>query len=245
MIIAWLSANKFGYELFKVANKIFPIDYIITLDEKSDTTMYDRIPTREWYKLGTITYQVKDINKSKDILEILKPDLIFVAGWRQKIDKELLDKYKFIGFHPTLLPKGRGPAPIINSILTDFKDTGVTMFYLDNELDSGDIIDQQPFWIEDNDHAEDVYNRMIECGKSLIEENLRVLFYGVKRSKKQDGRKATYFKKPKVSDNKIDLNDSLENIHKKIRALSHPYLGAYIERDGKKLIIWEAELVNE
>lgn len=247
MIIVWLSANEFGYMLLRrIAIGMFKgqvIDAIITLHANASTVMYDYCDKFNDFNIPT--HYIYDINHEDELLEALNPDIIVVAGWRQMIKKELLDKYTFIGFHPTLLPKGRGSAPIINTILEDFEHTGVTMFYLENNVDSGDIIDQCEFEISSADNARNIYDKVINCGERLIYRNIQKMLDGTLPRISQDDTEATYFKKPNLKDNKIDLDDDLEYIHKKIRALSSPYNGAYIEKDGKKLIIWEAELIDE
>jgi methionyl-tRNA formyltransferase len=234
--VAWISANQFGLELLRKAITLACIDRIITLNLTSPIQMYDGVAVSEWYKFGIRVIEVSRLNESLEALEGV--DLAIVAGWREKL---ALNGRVFVGFHPTLLPKGRGSAPIINTLLNDDHASGVTMFYLSNELDAGDIIDQLPFVVNSSDHARDVYNKVVETGKALLERNFNSLIKGSSSRTKQEGE-ITYNKKLSLDDNKIDLTASLESIYNKIRALSRPYKGAYIERDGKKLIIWEAQL---
>jgi len=246
MDIIWLSANKFGYELLKETLKIKDanVKAIITLSRKSNTVMYDGIESKKWHDFGIEVIETYDLNKIKEKIKKTSPDLIIMCGWRQIIGKEILSipKKGFIGFHPSLLPKGRGPAPIINSILEGFKESGVTMYYVSEGLDDGDIIGQEKFVINENDHAGNVYEKVIEAGKKLIAKNIPLLLEGKAKRKPQNNRKATYFKKLILENNEINLDESLENIHRKIRALSKPYRGAYIKKYGKKLIIWRAEM---
>jgi len=247
MDIVWLSANKFGYELLKEAIKIkdIKVKAIITLSENSKTVMYDGVKKGLWYRFGIDVLEIENINEEKKILEKLKPHLVVMCGWRQIIDKDILDipKKGFVGFHPTLLPKGRGPAPIINSILCGFKESGVTMFYVGEGLDDGDIIGQEKFLISEEDYVEDVYNKIILAGKKLIKKYLPLLARDTAPRIPQDDSKATFFEKRTIKDNKIDLEkENLDEIYRKIRAFSKPYMGAYIEKDGKKLIIWKGQL---
>jgi len=245
--IVWVSANKFGYELLKESIKKSSVDIkgIITLSSKSKTKMYDEIDNKKWYEFGLNVYEIDDINKEKGLFERLLPDVVFLCGWRQIIDKDILNipKHGFISFHPTLLPEGRGPAPIINSILYGIKDSGLTMFYVSKKIDDGDIIGQEKFEIENNDHANDVYNKTIRAGRILIKKYLPLIVKNNAPRIPQDNKNATYFEKPFIKNNMIDLkNDSVDEIYKKIKALSKPYKGAYIIKDGKKLTIWRAEL---
>jgi len=252
MDIIWLSSNKFGYELLKELIQLEDvkkhIKSIITLSDKSKTIMYDGIERKKWYEFGIDVIEIEDINKEEKLIKKLSPDLIVACGWRQLIKKDILNipKNGIVGFHPTLLPIGRGPAPIINSILHDFKKSGVTMFYVSEGLDDGDIIGQEEFVMESSDHAEEVYEKVIESGRKLIRKYLPMLIEGVAPRTPQDNSKAIIFKKPKLQDNKINFDETtLDHAYKKIRALSKPYNGAYIEKDGKKLILWRAELLEK
>lgn len=171
-----------------------------------------------------------------------------MCGWRQIIKKNLLElpKKGMIGFHPTLLPKGRGPAPIINTILEGFEKSGVTMYYISEGLDNGDIIGQEGFPVGPDDYAQDIYNKVTQSGKQLIRTYIPLLVRGDAPRIPQDNHNATYLPKRTMADNKIDLKgDSIDVIYRKIRAFSKPYNGAFIIRNNKKLIIWNAEISEE
>ncbi|MBI5061532.1 MAG: hypothetical protein HZB67_04430 [Candidatus Aenigmarchaeota archaeon] len=117
------------------------------------------------------------------------------------------------------------------------------MFYLSEGLDDGDIIGQERFEIAEKDHAEDAYEKVTACGTVLLRRYLPLIIKGTASRIKQDHSKATIFPKLSLKNNQIDLdNDTADEIYKKIRALSKPYRGAYIMKDGKKLIFWRAEL---
>lgn len=244
--IIWLSANRFGLRLLEEAVKHIDISSIITLSGKAKTVMYDGVERKQWNKFKIDVYEIEDINQESNLLNNLNPDIVIMCGWRQVISKNILSipKKGFIGFHPTLLPIGRGPAPIINSILNGLEVGGVTMFCVSDGIDDGDIIAQKSFEILPKDHAQEVYNKCIGAGKKLISDYLpRVLNNDITLIL-QDISKATLFNKPSLKDNKIDLKkESIDQIYRKIKALSYPYKGAYIEKDGKKLIIWKAELI--
>ena len=148
MRIVWLSANKFGLELLKEATKFSnEIVGIVTLDDNAKTIMYDSVKVSDWDNFGLPVIRVKNINDELPLVATLKPDLIVMAGWRQILGEEFLNlpKEGVVGFHPTLLPKGRGSAPIINSIISGFKRSGITFFYVGSGIDDGDIIGQDKF----------------------------------------------------------------------------------------------------
>ena len=245
--IVWLSANMFGHELLKEALNVKEVDVvaIVTLSDKAKTKMYDAIDKNKWYEFGLPVYEIEDINQEIALLESLHPDIVMMCGWRQILSKDVLSlpPQGVIAFHPTLLPKGIGPAPIINTILEGFKKSGVTMYYASEKVDGGDIIGQERFEIKDDDYAMDVYNKVIEAGKKLIKKYLPLLAEGKAPRMPQNEAEATYLKKRTLEDNEIKLStESPEEIYRKIRAFSKPYKGAFVRLGNKKLVIWKAEL---
>ncbi|KAF1076906.1 formyltransferase family protein [Methanogenium sp. MK-MG] len=254
MRILWLSANKFGYELLLESQKI--IDKhdienietvgIITLGNTASTRMYDAIdPEKSWYDFGCPVFKVDNINNHISLIEDLQPDLIIMCGWRQIIKKNVLKipPKGVIGFHPTLLPFGRGPAPIINTILLGVKESGVTMYFVDEGTDTGDIIGQEQFFVNDDDYAMDLYNKIIISGKKLIKKYLPLIAMDSNPRIPQNNKEAFIFPKRNFDDNEIDLiHNSPDLIMKKIRAFSEPYDGAHITLDNKKIIFWKAEI---
>jgi methionyl-tRNA formyltransferase len=248
--VIWLSANLFGYEMLREAIKIpdFNIDVIFTLSNLSPTKMYDSIDPSKWYEFEKPVCEISDINKELNLIRSYSPDLIVMCGWRQIIKKDLLDipPKGIIGFHPTLLPQGRGPAPIINTILEGFQISGVTLYYISEGLDNGDVVGQEVFTIGPDDYARDIYEKVTHSGKHLVRTYFPMLVQGTAPCIPQDNHLATYFPKRTMMDNKIDFDiDSIDVIYKKIRAFSKPYKGAFIIKNSKKLIIWNAEISEE
>ena len=245
--IVWLSANRFGFEVVKEALRVFKnYDHqLVTLSQDSKTVMYDGLPREAWNTLPCKKYFIDRMNREVDLLSKISPDIVVMCGWRQIISEEVLSipKKAFVAFHPTVLPWGRGPAPIINTILSGAPESGVTLFHACSETDAGDIIDQQGFSMLPDETASSLYEKVICAGKKLVNDNLASIVTGNSTRTPQDESKAYTFKKPKLSDNEIDLkSDSLDLIDRKIRALSSPYLGAYIRDGNKKLIIEKAKL---
>ena len=252
MRILWLSANILGYSVFPELLKIPDIDIvgIMTLSPNSISVMYDGIMAEKWRQWGIPVYEVTRIDDEENLISKISPDLILVCGWRQKIPASILflPPQGVVGFHPTLLPLGRGSAPIINSILEGFVESGVTMFYLADDLDSGDIIGQEKFVISDEDYASDVYGKIVESTKKLIRKYIPEIASATASRIPQDHLKATFFPRRSLADNEINLKeDDPITIIRKIRAFSYPYRGAYIKisASGRKLIIWKATLEED
>ena len=245
-----LSANKLGYEVLKECMNNFDANYhVMTLSSESNVVMYDRIENHFWHDQCNQVFEIESIRQEdiKSILLSLDLDLMIMCGWRQIISSEILKipKLGTVGFHPTPLPKGRGGAPIINSILEEWTQSAVTLFYPSEGIDDGDIIDQEYFEIKKDFYAIDVYNCCIEASRKLISRNIKKIILEKAPRIKQNEEEATYLRKITLRDNRISLESEPEEVYKKIRAFSYPYLGAFIEVGGKKIIIDKARVCTK
>ena len=193
---------------------------------------------------GIPCYRVKHINNEAENIRKLNPDLIFVVGWSQLVSKEIIDipKYGCIGFHSSLLPRRRGRSPIVWAIVDGLTETGVTMFYLTEGVDDGDIIAKKKFSIDIEHTASDVLAEADKATLDLIEENLPMLERRIATRIPQDNRDATYTRKRGEKDQIIDWDKGTLEIYNLVRALTHPYPGAFTFLNGRKLFIWQAKL---
>ncbi len=193
-------------------------------------------------------YKVKNIDDPANIaiMERIKPDLIFVLGWSQVITKKILDipTNGCIGVHPTLLPKNRGRAPIPWAVIKGLKKSGVTLFYLDEGVDSGDIIVQKEFEIGFTDNVQTITDKVTNLQVELIREVFPLLKKNEAPRIPQDHSKANYWPRRKPEDGIIDWNKSNWQLYNWVRGLTHPYPGAFTYYTGKKLFIWEATLLR-
>lgn len=264
MRIVWLSANRFGYDLILNCIKLNKVDAVITLSNKSKIKMYDGLTDRETYpdlfigeypKLNNEysrdrfkkhfdipTYQVESIKNQAKLLKRLKPNIVVMVGWREVIPRKLLSipTKAWTAIHPTYLPVGRGPAPIINTILHGFKESGVTWFECDDGLDSGPIISQCKFIVDKDETARSLLYKSLEHAEMLMEFSMDRYCNDILKATPQDDSKAFTFTKPET--NEILPEDTAEIADRKIRAFGKPYDGAYIKRGDKKIIIWKGEL---
>lgn len=192
------------------------------------------------------TKNVNSVDTVKYIREY-EPDYLFVIGWSQIIKKELLEipKNGSIGYHPAPLPKNRGRGVIPWTILQEAKETGSTLFWLDEGVDSGDILLQEIFLLEPNETATSLYNKHINILKHLIRKALNLLREGNPPRIPQDHTKATYCAKRTPEDGLIDWNLPAKKIWTLIRAVTDPYPGAFTFYKNKKLIIWEADYIED
>ncbi len=174
----------------------------------------------------------------KNILEEINPDLIVVVAYGKILPKYILDypKYKCINIHGSLLPKYRGAAPIQWSVLNGEKQTGVTAMYMDEGMDTGNIILQNKIEIGENETSSELFDRMKTLAADTLIETLNLVKLGKIKSTKQDDTLATYAPMLSKGISKIDFSKSALQVHNKIRGLNS-WPSAYTVLNGKKLKI--------
>ncbi|OAO19713.1 methionyl-tRNA formyltransferase [Mammaliicoccus lentus] len=192
-------------------------------------------------------YQPEKLNNSSELEEIinLKPDLIVTAAFGQLLPKSLLDapKHKAINVHASLLPKYRGGAPIHYAVMNGEKKTGITIMYMAEKLDAGNIISQDEVEILENDTVGEVHDKLATLGTELLKKTLPTIFNGTNDSIVQDDSLATFASNISREDERIDWTKDAQTIHNHIRGLS-PWPVAYTTMDDKNLKLWRSEIVE-
>jgi methionyl-tRNA formyltransferase len=198
------------------------------------------------YVEGIPILDVDDINKHVEAIAEYRPDYILVWGWSQLIKKPLLNvpKYGCIGLHPTALPEGRGRGVIPWTILMGQTTTGVSMFYLDEDMDTGDIIQQNMLTLDVHETALTLYKKVQSEIRKMVQIIAPTLKDGKLTGVPQDHSRSTYFAKRTPEDGRIDWKQSDYQIDQLIRATTHPYPGAFTFYKGKKIVIWQSEIVK-
>ena len=175
-----------------------------------------------------------------------KPDIIITCAYGKIIPKVLIDypKYGCVNIHASLLPKYRGSAPIQWALINGEEFTGVTLMYMDEFMDTGDIIDTVTYKIEEEDNVGTLHDKLSELGTNLLNKNLDYLFSGNVKRIKQDETYATYAKMIERDMEEIDFNDTALNIYNKIRAFSPwPLTRTTIKDEEIKIV--KAHYTNE
>lgn len=228
----------------------FPITHVFSVDEKYSEHISGFQPIHQIAELNEIPFtKIKKINDDENvkIIKSISPDYIFVIGFSQLITKEIIDcaKNGVVGFHPTPLPKMRGRAANVWQVLLGVHETKCSVFFIDEEIDSGDILGQEDYFIEDTDYAVDVERKINETSRRLFRRVLLQIMNGELKPWKQNPSEATYLLRRSPEDGLISWEDSIIGIHRLIRAVSRPYPGAFGMYDGKhKIIIWHADVLN-
>ncbi|MCC3645637.1 MAG: methionyl-tRNA formyltransferase [Bacillota bacterium] len=198
-------------------------------------------------KQGIPVYQPEKIRQPDELEKVLalKPDLVVTAAFGQILPKELLDapKYGCINVHASLLPELRGGAPIHYSILQGKEKTGITIMYMAEKLDAGDILTQVEVPITETDTVGTLHDKLSEAGSKLLSETLPKLLNGELNPIKQNEEKATFAYNIKREQEKIDWSKTGEEIYNHIRGLN-PWPVAYTTFDGKVVKIWNSKKVK-
>ena len=178
----------------------------------------------------------------KEIID-LNPDIIITCAYGQIIPKELLDfpKYGCINIHASLLPKLRGGAPIHKAIIDGYDKTGVTIMYMDEKMDSGDIIYQEEIKIENTDTAGSLFDKLSILGSNMIIKVLPSIINNTNSRIKQDENEVTYAYNITREEEKIDFNKNTKEVYNKIRGL-YPWPVGYSTLEGKKVKIYKSEI---
>lgn len=193
--------------------------------------------------LGLPVLQPKNLKAPEFIkqLEDLRPDLQVVVAFRMLPEAVwALPRIGTINLHGSLLPRYRGAAPINWAIIEGERETGVTTFFLQQEIDTGDILLQRKMPIGENETAGEVHDRMMQIGAEAVLESVRAIESGSYALQPQSQEAAT--KAPKIFTEtcRIDFAQTTERVHNFVRGLS-PYPAAWTMLDGKVLKIMRTQ----
>lgn len=172
-------------------------------------------------KYGISVFQPEKIrNDYERILEV-KPDIIITCAYGQIIPKVLLDLPRLgcINVHASLLPKLRGGAPLHHAIIDGLDKTGITIMYMDEAMDTGDIISTISYDIKSSDTTEDIHDTFRELGAKLLIDTLPSIVTGTNRRIKQNEMEATYGYNITREEEHIDFNKSGILIDRLVRGL--------------------------
>jgi methionyl-tRNA formyltransferase len=188
--------------------------------------------------------RMKDQN-AIDEIRTLGPDVIVVVAYGQILPRTVLQipKIACLNLHTSLLPRWRGAAPIQAAIAAGDRETGITVMYMDEGLDTGDILLQRTVDILPNDTGESLHDRLAQIAPQILLESLVLLAKGIAPRIPQDNSLTTYAPKLKREDGRIDWSEPAEMIERKIRAFN-PWPGALMKVDEQNLKIFSASVVD-
>ncbi len=173
-----------------------------------------------------------------------KPDAFLVAGWYHMIPKNWRELAPAYGLHASLLPDYSGGAPLVWAMINGETKTGITLFQMDDGVDSGPIIGQKEEPIHPNDTIATLYARIEDRGVDLLQTVLPQLVRGTLTLRFQDETKRHIFHQRSEEDGMIDWTNDAESIDRFIRAQTRPYPGAFSYLKAKPLHIWCAQVTK-
>ncbi len=248
-IVFFGSPDSSVYSLKKILEEGHRVELIITQPDKpaGRGNKMTSSPVKRFAQAFNIpVYQPARIRKDPFALEKLKginPDINLVVAYGQIIPTPLIyyPKYNSINLHFSLLPKYRGASPVHWSILNGDKSTGVTIFELNEKMDSGDLLSQQKLGILPGEYARDLEVRLAAIGAELLCKTVDQID-SIPHTK-QDHSQATFAPLLKKEDGKIYWTKSASEIDRKIRAFT-PWPSAYSFLDQKRIIITRGKVLD-
>ena len=195
-------------------------------------------------RLGIPVFQPEKIKNEEEWKQVekVKPDIIVTAAFGQILPKGLLDVPPLgcVNVHASLLPKYRGGAPIHQSVIDGERETGITIMYMVEKLDAGDILTQSSIPIEKTDTTGTMHDKLSEIGRKLLLETLPQLAEGSITAVEQDNAEVTY--SPNISKDmeKIHWERKSRDIYNQVRGLV-PWPVAYTVWEENRMKIWWTE----
>lgn len=243
--IVFMGTPEFSVPSLEAIHDKYGVSLVITVPDKQQGRGLKLSPSPVKVKaleLGIPVLQPAVLKEESFINELkeLAPDIIVVIAFRI-LPKEIftIPCVATFNIHGSLLPKYRGAAPINWAIINGEKETGVTTFFLQHKIDTGDIIDQQKVIIEPNETAGELHDKLMIIGSKLVLKTVQAIenntIKTIPQNSNQELKEAFKIFKP---DCKIDWNLPIDIIHNKVRGLS-PYPTAWttlMNKENKELL---------
>ena len=239
-----LAYNNIGCEGIKaLLGNGFEIQAVFTHKDDPNENIWFQSVAELASEKGIPLYAPANINHPLWVAKIKKmnPDFIFSFYYRDMVGKDILGipAKGCINLHGSLLPKYRGRCPLNWAVINGEKETGVTLHYMTEKPDNGDILAQEKFAIGANDTAKDVHMNATRAAAKLLKAALPKLRKGTLKAVKQDEKKATYFGGRKPEDGAIDWGKTASEVRNLVRGVTRPYPGAFSFLGEKKYIFWD------
>lgn len=190
--------------------------------------------------------KVKNNDEFTEVISNLKPDLICVIAYGKILPKEILDIPEFgcINVHASLLPKYRGGAPIHKALINGEKETGITIMYMDEGMDTGDIIQKEVYQIQPDDNVGTLHDKLSTMGANLLKEVLPSIIAKTNKREKQKEEEATYAYNIKREEEHLDFSKTGNELQNQIRGLN-PWPTAHFILFDSEIKILEAKFKEE
>ncbi|MGD0238482.1 MAG: formyltransferase [Syntrophorhabdales bacterium] len=245
MKAAVFAYHEIGYVcLEEVLASGMEVSCLFTHKDDPGEEIWFRRPVELALKQSIPVYDPERLHDSKwaDLLRSLAPDFIFSFYYRYMIPQEMLDTARVaaLNLHGSLLPKFRGRCPVNWVLIEGEKESGVTLHVMEAKPDAGDIVAQKEVKITFEDTAHSLFLKLAGAAHPLMRDILPRLISGRFPRVAQIGT-SSYFGGRRPEDGLIDWSNKALTVYNLIRAVTHPYPGAFTFIEGEKLLIWRAE----
>jgi methionyl-tRNA formyltransferase len=248
--IALLCATQRGLRVFEALSRLAPDDRITVFsfqEEAGEPRFFDELRNAS-VSHGSQFIEARNVNAEHchDFWRDERIDLLLAVSWRYIVPNEVFRRPTLGSyvFHDSLLPAYRGFSPTVWAIAAGADHTGVTLFEMAEEVDTGDIVDQIRVPIGAQETIRDVLERTTQGYLDVLSNNLLALRTGTAELRPQDHSQATYCRKRTVEDNLVSWDRGSKELFDLIRAVTVPYSGAYGSIAGQRLKIWAADVVK-
>ncbi|NHR06121.1 formyltransferase [Chromobacterium haemolyticum] len=174
-------------------------------------------------------------------VQAAQPDFLFSFYYRHMLKAPLLEcpARGAFNMHGSLLPKYRGRVPINWAIIHGETETGATLHVMNVKPDNGPLVDQMAVPILPDDNADEVFAKVTVAAEMVLARSLPALLAGQAEFRQQDLSQGGYFGGRKPEDGRMDPQSGAAQLHNFVRALTHPFPGAFADIDGGRLVIWK------
>jgi methionyl-tRNA formyltransferase len=222
----------------------FEVPLVIThRDDPGETVWWDSLAERAAAAGAVVVYRddPHEPGLAGSIAEC-RPDFLFSFYFRHMLPAAVLSLAPrgALNLHGSLLPRYRGRAPVNWVLVHGESETGVTLHYMTTKPDAGDMVDQERVAVSPLDTAYTLFLKLEDAASRLLDRALPALRDGTASAITQDPGLRSYFGRRRPEDGRIDWTWPADRIYNLVRAVTHPYPGAFTAHRGRKLYVWWA-----
>ena len=247
----FMGTPEFSIPSLEVVNKYTDLKLIFTKEDKPNSrgNKITYSPVKNYALENNISILQPSRMRDEEVISEIKkinPDLIVVVAYGKIIPKEIIEipKYGIINVHSSLLPKYRGASPIHSAIINGDIETGVSIMYIEETLDSGDVILKEYCSIEEEDTLGTLHDKLKEIGAKGLEKAINLIENGKVTAEKQDESLVTFVKPISKDEEVIDWSETKENIYNRIRGLN-PFPGALSYYNNEIIKVYTSEKIDK
>jgi len=239
IIIGGLSNGYIVYNYLK-KNKYVDLKLVLTYPDENELPRHYSFPDE------ANIIKTNSAIKYKDKIIEISPDYIFVVGWSEILDSDIINSAQkmVIGFHPSKLPADRGRSVLAWQIEDGYTETALTMFRYSTYPDGGDIIAQESIKIDYNDYLNDILEKVDAATLNMMKAYFPLIRKDLIVPRKQELSEGNFRRLRNNDDSRIDWNRPAVEIFNKIRAISKPYPGAITVLENRKIRIWRSRVIE-